>query len=160
MRLLLRASSHVPASDGSLVLAASPDTPGREAWQWYLRLSTGPGEHPDGAVAAGLQLPPSAAPWTSAELATDPDAVRPELDLLDVSSRAALQRGAAEVTVLVAVDGDLTVEGRHRMSRLDALVLEGDDPLTVGLEPHEGSAANVLVARVVAPRDGMLRWVP
>ena len=171
MRLLLRSNSHRDIDDGCLELAASPDTPRRELWQWDLRLlpADRPQTHkfpadraqannpkPVRRVSAGL--PRGDGSVSRLEGCADPNAAMPSIEVLQLDGLQRIGRGPQEVVAVVVGHGLTLAEGRHRLGELDVMILEGDDPYDLSLEPQDGAAASVAVVRLEGV--GAIGWVP
>ncbi|TAM92815.1 MAG: hypothetical protein EPN43_01890 [Jatrophihabitans sp.] len=161
MRLLLRANSHRTTPDGSVEIASSPDTPRREAWQWQVRISDAGSASAAaaGTATAVAELHRPGGPVVLAVTA-DPHAATPHADVIDVSTRTEVTRTEGEIVVLVAVSGSVLAEGRHLLGELDALVLAGEDPLRLELEPGSHQAASMALARLEPGGADGLTWVP
>ncbi len=157
MRLLLRANAHRILDGESEEIAASPDTPNRESWQWHIRLHTGTPALPNGVVARPILLQDGSS--ATLEVAADPEQVDAHSEILPVPAHADLVRSQAELMVLLVVGGAALVEGRHLLEERDALVLEGDDPLRVGIDAAAGSVT-VAVIRLHPVGERALAWVP
>ncbi|MGN6781454.1 MAG: hypothetical protein ACTHJH_08130 [Marmoricola sp.] len=162
MRLLLRANAHRPVGETGLELASSPDTAGREQWQWHLRLDDGAGAPaPDrDAVVARTALARPADRSSELTLSTDPDHVTGAVEQLEVNAAERIHREERELLVLVVGSGHVLVEGRHRLGELDAMVLEGDDPYDVSVAPLDHGSAAIGVARLEPVDDTRIAWVP
>lgn len=157
MRLLLRANAHHPIDATSTEIAASPDTPHRERWQWHVRLHAG-AAGPDGdAVTAPVVLADGSV--ATLEVAADREHVDPQVEILPVDAHVELTRGEPELLVLIVIGGAALVEGRHLLTERDALVFQGDDPLRVGIDAAAGSVSAAVV-RLRPVRDRVLAWVP
>lgn len=161
MRLLLRAAAHRELGDGRLEIAASPDTPRREAWRWHVRLlpadagpsSDAPAPHARRTVAS---LPGG----RSVEVAADLASVTSALDVLAVGDGTTVQRAPDEIVVLIACGGALLVEERHLLADADALVLEGEDPPSARVQAADGGRESVAVVRLRSPGGAGISWVP
>lgn len=157
MRLLLRANSHRRTDEGGLEIAASPDTPNRERWQWHIRLDeVGDGSTPE---EKGVQLSCGDGRQLRLQVATRAEAVWAETVVHQVEQPLVIRRPATDVLVLLVHQGEALVEQRHRLAELDALVLEGDDPLEVIVEPSTVTTG-VAVVRLRPAADRPLAWVP
>lgn len=157
MRLLLRANSHRSAPDGTVEIAASPDTPRRERWEWHLRLSDSTNDVRAGTTTAAVKLDRRDGPAVLT-LTSDPAVVLPQAGLLDLP--AELTRTERELVLLVVGSGTVRAEGRHLLSELDALVLAGDDPLQIELEQASADAASVALIRLEPAGAASIGWVP
>lgn len=170
MRLLLRANAHRQVDGGCREVAAAPDTPRREPWQWQVRLLAaghGPSAAPlPGARRIAEPLPDGAL----LEVTADPAAVRPGVEVVDPGAGTTLERAEGDVVVLVSSGGRLLVEGRHLLADADAMVLAGaDDPLSVDVRRPDGAGtagapdspdARLAVIRLSPAGDRALSWVP
>lgn len=161
MRLLLRATSHRRSSSGQTEIAASPDTPHRERWQWDLRLldTPAPVESP-GRRSNAVSLARSDGSASLLSLSVDPDAIAPRLELLDLGVPASVDRPPDELLAFVVGTGVALVEGRHVLGELDAMVLAGDDPTSVRIEQLSEEAVSMALARLRPCGSGSLAWVP
>lgn len=174
MRLLLRANSHRLLESSGLEVASSPDTAGRERWQWHLRLDDPhAGPMSDGASPGGAATEPgtkvSTAHTTLARgdgtasqvtLSTDPTRVTGRVETLEVGTGSRLEREERELVTLVVGRGHVLVERRHQLGELDVLVLEGDDPYEVSIEPLGDGPAALAVARLEPVDATRIAWVP
>ncbi|MDI3403312.1 hypothetical protein [Streptomyces cavernicola] len=160
MRLVLRANAHRRVAAGCREVAASPDTPRRERWQWQIRLLTDAEERPEPSPAVRRiteELPGGA----TLEVSADAESVVPAVEFVDPSGAPAVPRAENELVVLIASGGRVLVEDRHLLADSDAMVLEGDDPLQVNLRRPDGAHAQVAVVRLCAAAGhGVLGWVP
>jgi hypothetical protein len=158
----MRANAHRPVPEGDgpsgVEVASSPDTPGRpERWLWHIRLLDGASTPSDGTVTLALGQD------RTLEVTVNTEAVRADVQLIDVTDNQLLDRDEKELVALVAADSTAVVEGRHVLQPSDTLVLEGDDPLSVSVGPANGRAC-VAVVRL-APTSGSpglksVNWVP
>lgn len=163
MRLLLRANSHRLVDPGVTELAAAPDTPLRERWQWHLRLHDCVPEAAEGSVIRTVRRGDGGSQVL--EVTADPGIARPDTELIEAGSRVEVRRAAEELLVLVVHRGAALVEQRHLLAELDAMVLEGDDPLSVSVDPADSvdsghSPLGVAVVRLTPTNPGPLAWVP
>jgi hypothetical protein len=157
MRLLLRANAHRRTDEGSIEIAASPDTPNRERWQWHIRLDeVEAGSTPE---EQGVQLSCGDARQLRLQAATHAETVRAETEVHQVEQPLVIRRPATDVLVLLVHQGEALIEQRHRLTELDALVLEGDDPLEVIVEPTT-APTGLAVIRLRPVSDRPLAWVP
>jgi hypothetical protein len=160
--LLLRAGAHRPV-DGGVEVAASPDTPRREAWQWHVRVlegRSGHGEEQADVERLTLSLPRSGGLPAVLEVSCDPDAAAARAEVVISGEPVTLERDVHEVTVLVVGQGGVRVEGRHLLHELDAMVLEGDDPLRPELERVGEEPTSVAVVRLRSTASQPISWVP
>lgn len=161
MRLVLRAGSHREVADGALEVAASPDTPRRERWQWDIRvfeatLPTNGNQRQAVPVSAELARGDGSA--SRIEVRADAELVRPEIQVLNLGTGFEVERELQEVVAVIVGSGSALAEGRHRLRELDALILEGDDPYFLRIEPESGIDATVAVVRLKG--TGSIGWVP
>ncbi len=157
MRLLLRANTHRRTADGTIEVAASPDTPHRERWQWHLRVvEVEPG---DRTPTTGIPLPGGDDRQRFLQVATDAETTRAEVEVHTVERPLTIHRPATDLVVLLVTRGAALIEHRHRLGELDALVLEGDDPLEVSVQ---GTTAppGIAIVRLRPTTDRPLVWVP
>ncbi|MFF4827388.1 hypothetical protein [Streptomyces sp. NPDC001312] len=166
MRLLLRANAHRQVDGGCREVAAAPDTPRREPWQWQVRLLA-EGHGPSTAPLPGARRITEALPdGALLEVAADPAAVRARVEVLDAGAGTTVDRAEDDVLVLVSTGGRLLVEERHLLADADAMVLAGDDPLHVAVRhpdgpgPSDGPETRVAVVRLGSARGRTLSWVP
>jgi len=158
MRLILRNVAARLADDGSLVVAASPDSLARQPWQWDVRLSREPVGQSQDYVGAGIGRHHVCVrvddAHVSAELLTqtfdDPGTER---------QTVTIGRPADELWVAVVETGTFR-HGHLEVAPGDVLVWEGGDP--VGIDITATSDERITVALVILRRtDGQsLRWVP
>ena len=160
MRLLVRSSAHRRLEGGGAEIAASPDTPGRERWLWDLRLDDPTTDGPDGAVRREATLRRGSEEVSRVALDVDPDRVVGEVDVHHLTEVTGLTRHVGELVAIFVGRGQVRVEGRHVLGELDALILEGDDPLDVALESEPEGEASVAVARVRYVDGSRVAWVP
>jgi hypothetical protein len=161
MRLLLRSNSHRDLGDGGFEVAASPDTPRRELWQWDLRVvpaDRAAGHRPRPSQRVGADLLRGNDSFSRVEVSADPAAVRPSIEVLQISGRQGINRGPQELVAVIVGRGQALAEGRHRLGELDAMILEGDDPYVLSLEPNGCATASVAVVRLHG--TVAIGWVP
>ena len=163
MRLLLRANAHRVEAGGETEIAASPDTHGRERWQWDVRLApddrapmTRPA--PDEALGANGELKLSDGGVLRVMVRSAPHAAVPSVEIHQVGASSELKRHPQEIMVLLSGGPGLLVEGRHQLGRLDALILEGEDPFLVPLEAQGAEGTPLAVIRLKG--RAALGWVP
>lgn len=162
MRLLMRADSHLTLENSGLEVASSPDTTGREAWQWHLRLdepSTEEGPS-TGANTVHTTLARGDGSTSNVALSTEPTRVTGQIETLEPSGPTQLSRDERELITMVIGSGRVLVEGRHELGELDVLVLEGDDPFEVTIDPLEGGPVALAVARLDPVDSARIVWVP
>ncbi|MDQ6741241.1 MAG: hypothetical protein M3021_13005, partial [Actinomycetota bacterium] len=92
------------------------------------------------------------------EVRADAELVRPEIQVRSVGTGFKVERELQEVVAVIVGSGAALAEGRHRLRELDALILEGDDPYFLWIEP--GSAIDATVAVVRVKGTGSIGWVP
>ncbi len=157
MRLLLRANAHRRNDGGPIEIAASPDTPNRERWQWHIRLEeVDPGLY---AAEQGVPLLGGNGRQRLLQVATDLETTRSEVEVHQLERALVIQRPRADLLVLLVHQGEALIEHRHRLAELDALVLEGEDPLEVSVEATT-VPAGISVVRLRPTTDRPLAWVP
>lgn len=157
MQLLLRQPARFLDSTGEpSEVAASPDSPGRERWQWDVRLERSSVAGPD-AVSSHLAGAGVGDHYVNVRF--DPEVVRAVIERLVIDADDVLVRDEAELWVAVLESGRMT-EGVFAVDPGDVMVWEGDDPLRIpvtALDAHETEIVLVRLRR----RDGrVLRWVP
>ncbi|MFI5966423.1 hypothetical protein ACIA8J_30225 [Streptomyces asoensis] len=160
MRLLLRANAHRQTDDAILEVAASPDTPRRERWQWQVRLLIDGQTASDTPPPAAHRIAAALPGGMSVEVAADPLTVAPTVEVLDPGSSPTVARTEGELVVLIAAGGRVLAEDRHLLAHGDALVLAGDEPLDVSVHRTDGSDATIAVVRLAPVTDNALTWVP
>ncbi|WP_020495644.1 hypothetical protein [Sciscionella marina] len=162
MRLLLRSDAHRYREDG-WEIAASPDTPGREQWQWDLCLIP--------AHAARTEPKPAIERHTVSfgehggtvcelRLDSDPNRVTAKTEMLIAGEPSQINRDPHELTVLVVGQGSARLEGRHVLDTFDAIVLEGDDPLVLAIERAEQRPTSLCLVRIRSAATQPISWVP
>jgi hypothetical protein len=157
MRLLLRGNSHRRLGQESVEIAAAPDTPLRERWQWHVRLHDGSFSLDE--EAAGTVVVRGDGTQQLLEVSTDRAVARPEVELLDVATRTTVRRTTDELLLLLVHRGAALVEQRHLLAELDVMVLEGDDPLELSVDAAD-SPLGLAVVRLHPALDRPLAWVP
>lgn len=157
MRLLLRANAHRRTDEGGIEVAASPDTPHRERWQWHIRLDEI--ETGDHTPEQGIRLVGGDGTHRLLQVATDAETTRAEVEVHEVGLPLVITRPPTDLLVLLVHRGEALVEDRHRLAELDAMVLEGDDPIEVRVEGTAGPAG-LSVIRLRPTTDRPLAWVP
>lgn len=161
MRLLLRSGVHRPV-DGGVEVASSPDTPRREAWLWQVRVldfPSAPADEDSGVTRVALGLPREGGPAT-VEISCDRPSVETKAEALIAGDPVTLERGRDELTVLIVGQGSARLEGRHLLHGMDAMVLEGDDPLALTLERVGSEPTSVAVVRLWSTGERPISWVP
>jgi hypothetical protein len=141
MQLILRQpAAHPDAADNDgVVIAASPDTLGREAWLWDIRMQETDGRY-EAVVARNSEV----------------------IDVTDVVHRVAddlrLTRSVSELWVAIVLCGPV-LHGGFRLETGDVAIWEGDDPDLICLQSGERAAEIRLIQ--ISRRDGeAARWVP
>lgn len=167
MRLLMRADAHRPVATGNgrraVEVAASPDSPRpSEPWQWHIRLLPGagagdPGSSP-GTLSERVELGRDGE-GTLLEVTVDPAAVHPRVEVVELTGRRLIERDERDLLALLVASGNCLVEDRHLLGARDAMVLEGDDPVTVAVVPEGPDLVRLAVVRLGAT-SGPLGWVP
>jgi hypothetical protein len=156
MRLILRGAAARLGHEGSLVVAASPDSLARQPWQWDVRVSREPVGQSQAHDGAGI------GPHFVC-VRVDPELLTAELTTdwfdLDPGRTLWVERPVEELWLAVVETGTLG-HGPFVVGPGDVLVWEGDDPVRIDISAS--SAGRVTVALVVLRRtDGhALRWVP
>ena len=141
MQLILRQPAARDEQDdpNGVVVAASPDTIGREQWLWDIRMT---------ASASNYDV----------IVSHNADVIDAEQERVHLASELRRQRDEHELWIAVAVSGPV----RHGIFELepgDVAVWEGDDPLSIHLLPVDASAEIDLIR--ISRRDGRAaRWVP
>ena len=107
-------------------------------------------------MAVPLETPTGSSTLT---LTFDPAQVHGSLELLAFDSAAQLERSVEELLIIVA-RGAVLVENRHRLNGLDVMVLEGDDPIIVAVEPEHEDGASAAIARIAHVDGTRIAWVP
>jgi hypothetical protein len=145
--LLVRDNAMTPAADGSVTLAACPDTADRgEDWRWRV-----------------WRGPPAAGSGGEVFVETDPDSVRATTSFVDAGPVTVSRRAGEEVVVVPLVGHHLVADSAGPWQRWlhpgDAFVLEGEESETVNLSSAPGPA-RVAIVRLNTLNDAPLRWVP
>ncbi len=141
MQLILRQPAARDAGDGStgVVVAASPDTFGREQWQWDVRICES---------EAGFDV----------AVAHNVESIEVVEESIDVSASFEATREVAELWLAVVVKKPV-IHGQFRLEAGDVAVWEGDDPVRIRVQAVEDDARLQLVR--IRRRDGKAaRWVP
>lgn len=169
MRILARANAHRSVLDHSgaqigVEIASSPDTPARpDRWAWSVRLLDG-SPQPAAAVdeihstttGSNVAVRHTVGPVA---VLVDPSVIDPDLELRRLDDLEILERAATDLLVLIVTTGQAEIERRHHLRQHDALVFEGDDPLSIELRPCTG-AAEVAVVRLRSTQNATVNWVP
>ncbi|RNI25481.1 hypothetical protein [Flexivirga caeni] len=163
MRLLLRQAVHRAVVDG-IEIAASPDTPDREPWLWQVRvldriLDGEPVPADRSRDRIGLPCRGSSAVL---DVLAHGKSITTTTELLTVHEPMKVTRDTEEIAVLIVGRQSVLVEGRHRLHELDALVLEGDDPISFEIAPGEDETHEVPVGlvRLRSTTTKPISWVP
>lgn len=148
MWLLVRDNALMPAVDGSVTLAACPDTADRgEDWRW--RVWRGP---PTASDRLGEVF-----------VDTDTDYVVASTTVVGASPITLTRQAGEEVVVVPLAGHHLIADSIGPWQRWlhpgDAFVLEGEESETVNLSSAPGPA-RVAVVRLSTTNDAPLRWVP
>lgn len=174
------------AGYGGYEVAASPDTPTRpDRWSWHIRVLEPSLVHADASASSPVLGAPAAggagadasaafveelvelgagAVYRVLEVGYDPQAVRPDIALVETGEGRRLTREERDLTVLLVVAGQVRVEHRHDLAPGDVLILAGDDPLAVDLSPGHGADPGehprLAVVTLRAPGGAGVPWVP
>ena len=157
MQLLLRQPAlALLDTHTSAEVAASPDSPGRERWQWDVRLErTSVGAHD----ALSSRLVGAGVGDHYVNVRFDPEVIEAEMARLSIARRQTLERDARELWVAIVESGSM-VEGVFDVLPGDVAIWEGDDPVRIALGSTGDGAAEIVLVRI-RRRDGRdLRWVP
>jgi hypothetical protein len=141
MQLILRQPAARDSGDEStgVVVAASPDTFGREQWQWDVRLA----ESADGYAVT---------------VSHNADLINVVEETLQLSGGFSAGRNVNELWLAV-VCRDPIVHGTFRLEPGDVAIWEGDDPDMIAIHPLTGYSTIRLIR--ISRRDGKAaRWVP
>ena len=141
MQLILRQPVAVDTGDEStgVVVAASPDTFGREQWQWDVRL----------AESAGRYV------VTVSRNAKTIDVIE---ERIDIANAYEATRSVNELWLAVVLDHPVT-HGGCLLEPGDVAVWEGDDPTSLSIRAVANNASLHVVR--ITRRDGKAaRWVP
>ncbi len=141
MQLILRQPAAVDTGDEStgVVVAASPDTFGREQWQWDVRL----------AESAGRYV------VTVSRNAKTIDVIE---ERIDIANAYEATRSVNELWLAVVLDHPVT-HGGFLLEPGDVAVWEGDDPTSLSIRAVANNASLHVVR--ITRRDGKAaRWVP
>lgn len=157
MQLLLRqpAKTLWESNDVSEV-AASPDSPGRERWQWDVRLERSAMVAQD-SVSTHLMGAGLGEHFVNVRF--DPQVIDAAIERRTVVASEVLVRDEAEIWVAIMEDG-LMSEGAFVVVPGDVMVWEGDDPVRIPVETLGAAHSDMVLVRLWR-RDGkVLRWVP
>ena len=141
MQLILRQPAARDTGDEStgVVVAASPDTFGREQWQWDVRVAESAG----GYVV------------TVSHNAETIDVIE---ERIDIANAYEATRNVNELWLAVVLDDPVT-HGGFLLEPGDVAVWEGDDPTSLSIRAVTDNASLHVVR--ITRRDGKAaRWVP
>ena len=141
MQLILRQPAARDTGDEStgVVVAASPDTFGREQWQWDVRVAESAGEYV----------------VTVSHNAETIDVIE---ERIDIANAYEATRNVNELWLAVVLDGPVT-HGGFLLEPGDVAVWEGDDPSSLSIRAVANNASLHVVR--ITRRDGKAaRWVP
>jgi len=141
MQLILRqpAATQTGGEPAGVVVAASPDTFGREQWQWDVRLV----EALDGYTVV---------------VSHNPDSIAVAEERIEIGADYEAIRDTCELWLAVVVDRAVN-HGGFRLESGDVAVWEGDDPTRLNIRAVADSASLHVVR--IRRRDGKAaRWVP
>ena len=93
------------------------------------------------------------------QVSTDVETTRAEVEVHEVVLPLVIHRPPTEMLVLLVHRGEALIEDRHRLAELDAMMLEGDDPIEVRVEGTTGPAS-ISVVRLRPTTDRPLARVP
>lgn len=163
----MRRGAQREVAQGVTVIAASPDTPHRERWIWQVSVIEGTNEVPGppaGATAVTLPLEgPVYYPGLGSaalHVAADANYAIASVARVDLTTPQTLTREVDQVRVLLVDAGQIVVERRHYLDAGDALVVEGDDPLSFTVADARGEGSALAVATLAAPAGRLIGWVP
>lgn len=157
MQLLLRQPAQALRDfDDSTEVAASPDSPGRERWQWDVRLERTAVNAPD---ALSSHLVGAGVGDHYVNVRFDPDVIEAQMMRMTVPRRETLERDVSELWVAIVENGSM-FEGIFDVAPGDVAVWEGDDPVRIPMGSRGEQDAEIVLVRI-RRRDGkVLRWVP
>jgi len=157
MQLLLRQPAQALLdAHASAEVAASPDSPGRERWQWDVRLERTSVRAPD---ALSSHLVGAGVGDHYVNVRFDPEVIEADLQRVTIPERHTLERDARELWVAVVESGSM-YEGIFEVAPGDVAIWEGDDPTHIPVGARGGRDAEIVLVRI-RRRDGRdLRWVP
>ena len=157
MQLLLRQPASALLEDGMTAeVAASPDSPGRERWQWDVRLEHAPLDTSD-ALSAHLVGAGVGDHYVNVRF--DPEVISADLSRLRVPAHDVLERDERELWVAIVENGRM-FEGIFDVTPGDVAIWEGDDPVRIPVGSRGDDDAEIVLVRIWR-RDGRsLRWVP
>lgn len=156
MWMLVRGNAIEPEPDGSLTLAACPDSAERgDQWMWSVR------QVPEG-TAAPDESSVIPAPWRLA-VDHDPEHITTETTV-HVDEAVDLTRAPGEEVVVVPLTGEhliahATGPWKRWVAPGDVFVVEGEDTEQLRLTPAPGGARVALI-RLRPTSAHALRWVP
>lgn len=146
---LLRAS-------GEAEVAASPDSPGRENWQWDVRLAREPAEGP-GSLTTTIDAVEVGAAHVNVRF--DAGVVQAEMGRYIVNDVQVLWRDEMDLCVAIMESGVMS-EGIFMVTPGDVMVWEGEDPRSIALAPLGSRPAEFVLVRIRRQDGRALRWVP
>jgi hypothetical protein len=170
MRLLLRNGVHLRRGAAGREIAASPDGEGDASWEWDVRLvdgaseATGQGRAEESVSSVRthhVELPDRTSHRSTAlQIRYRPDDVEMSTESLTLTVDTVVARTEPELCLVVCSAGEFQ-EGPRVITRGDALILEGDDPLGVTLAPGRGrDETSITLIRFRRPDGDIVRWVP
>ena len=137
-------------------VAASPDSPGRESWQWDVRLASvpvsGPGSLTTSLDAGGIGV-------QHVNVRFDVEVIDAEMERRVVDDVQVLWRDEMDLCVAIMESGAMS-EGVFDVVPGDVMVWEGDDPRSIALAPLGGRPAEFVLVRIRRQDGRALRWVP
>jgi hypothetical protein len=161
MRLLLRANAHRLVDGGESEIAASPDTPGSEPWQWHLRVLDDSRAAPSAVPGcAAIRLQRSDGATSLLTLVVDESVVDQHVEMVDVSTPVLVERKESELVAVVVGRGTALVEGRHLLRELDTLIFAGDDPLDACIEQVWADPTSIALVRLRPIGVASISWIP
>jgi hypothetical protein len=114
---------------------------------------------PSGAQEQLVELGPRAA-FQSLQVAYDPQTLASEISLFDLADTTTLLRDAEQLTAVIVASGIATFEGRYELRSGDALVVAGNDPLSMKIQGASDHATEVAVVTFKSKVDQAVSWVP
>jgi hypothetical protein len=155
MRLILRGAAARLATEGSVVVAASPDSLARQPWQWDVRVSRDPvgqSQQYDGAGIGHHHIcVRSEDALVSADLST--------LRIVEDGGPVTFDRPDHELWLAVVEHGTFR-HGSFEVAPGDVLVWEGDDPLSIDLTPTGRGSVECALVSLRRTDGAALPWVP
>ncbi|MGI9196287.1 MAG: hypothetical protein ACR2KE_02385 [Candidatus Nanopelagicales bacterium] len=157
MQLLLRQpAQRLLLRSEEAEVAASPDSPGRENWQWDIRLSRAPASG-EGSLTTTLEADEVGAHHVNVRF--DARVIDAEMERCIVDDIQVLWRDEMDLCVAIMESGAMS-EGIFQVSPGDVMVWEGDDPRSIALAPLGGEPAGFVLVRIRRQDGRALRWVP